>query len=112
GRFGPDFVTAHRAMPGARTPEQRQLTYDIAVDPGFEHWRRWYGEQLALLPSPQADALARRLRLDEHFWPVTFELAAGAKIRSADERIKAGGDGSLCRSGANRLSRTSKGGVV
>ncbi|MGN9767438.1 hypothetical protein ACTMS2_20030 [Micromonospora sp. SD12] len=83
GRFGPDFVTAHRARHGARTPEQRQLTYDIAVDPGFEHWRRWYGAQLALLPIPQADALARRLWLDEHFWPVTFELAAGAAIRSA-----------------------------
>lgn len=82
-RFGPDFVAAHRASYGGRTPEQRQLTYDIAVEPEFEHWRRWYGEQLALLPSPQADALAGRLWLDEHFWPVTFELAAGAAIRSA-----------------------------
>ncbi|WP_327009723.1 hypothetical protein OHA72_22335 [Dactylosporangium sp. NBC_01737] len=83
GRFGPDFVAAHLAAHGKRMPEQRQLTYDIAVEPAFAHWRRWYGEQLALLPQAQGDALAGRLWLDEHFWPVTFELAAGAVIRSA-----------------------------
>jgi hypothetical protein len=82
-RFGPEFVAAHRAIHGKRTPEQRQLTYDIAVEPAFEDWRRWYDQQLAWLPPSQADSLAGRLWLDEHFWPVTFELAAGAAIRSA-----------------------------
>ncbi|MFC7482928.1 hypothetical protein ACFQX7_27110 [Luedemannella flava] len=82
-RFGPEFVAAHRAAHGKRTPEQRQLTYDIAVDAAFESWRRWYDEQFAHLPAPQADELVRRLWQDEHFWPVTFELAAGAAIRSA-----------------------------
>jgi len=81
-RFGADFVAAHQAAHGRRRPEQRQLTYDIAVDAAYAHWRSWYDEQLALLPPPQADALARRLWLDEHFWPVTFELAAGAAIRA------------------------------
>ncbi|MEU7794850.1 hypothetical protein AB0B11_15595 [Micromonospora tulbaghiae] len=85
-RFGSAFVTSHRAIYGARSPERRQLTYDIAVEPEFEPWRRWYEEQLALLPPRQADALARRLWLDEHFWPVTFELAAGAAVRAAGYR--------------------------
>jgi hypothetical protein len=86
-RFGPEFVTTHRALYGARPPDRRQLTYDIAVEPGFESWRRWYDKQLALLPPTQADALAGRLWLDEHFWPVTFELAAGAAIRSAGYEV-------------------------
>lgn len=82
-RFGHEFVASHRARYGGRSPERRQLTYDLAVESRYEPWRRWYDEQLALLPSTQADALAGRLWLDEHFWPVTFELAAGAAIRAA-----------------------------
>lgn len=62
-RFGQDFVTAHLMAHGKRTPEQRQLTYDIAVGADYAPWRRWYGEQLALLPTAQADALSRRLWL-------------------------------------------------
>jgi hypothetical protein len=81
--FGPEFVAAHRARFGGRSPDRRQLTYDIAVEPAYEPWRRWYDEQLALLSAAQADALAGRLWMDEHFWPVTFELAAGAAIRAA-----------------------------
>jgi hypothetical protein len=82
-RFGSEFIAAHRARYGGRSPERRQLTYDIAVEATYEPWRRWYDKQLALLPTAQANALAGRLWLDEHFWPVTFELAAGAAIRAA-----------------------------
>jgi hypothetical protein len=82
-RFGSEFVAAHHARYGGRSPERRQLTYDIAVEATYEPWRRWYDEQLALLPTAQANALAGRMWLDEHFWPVTFELAAGAAIRDA-----------------------------
>ncbi|GAA3302597.1 hypothetical protein Dvina_51345 [Dactylosporangium vinaceum] len=82
-RFGSDFVAAHQAAHGGRRREQRQLTYDIAVDADFAHWRTWYDEQFALLPPTLGDALARRLWLDEHFFPVTFELAAGAAIRAS-----------------------------
>jgi hypothetical protein len=82
-RFGSDFVAAHQTAHGGRRPEQRQLTYDIAVDAAFAHWRTWYDDQFALLPPAPGDTLARRLWLDEHFWPVTFELAAGAAIRAS-----------------------------
>ena len=34
-RFGTDFVAAHQAAHGGRRREQRQLTYDIAVDAAF-----------------------------------------------------------------------------
>ncbi|MBQ0896257.1 hypothetical protein KBX37_24720 [Micromonospora sp. U56] len=82
-RFGQSFVQRHRATYGNRAPERRPLTYDIAVEDNFEPWRQWYEEQLALLPQTQADELAGKLWLDRHFWPVTFELAAGAAIRRA-----------------------------
>jgi hypothetical protein len=82
-RFGPEFAAAHREAYGRRLPEQRQLTYDIAAEAEFEPRRRWFDDQLALLPVGHADELARKLWLDEHHWPVTFELAAGAAIRSA-----------------------------
>ena len=82
-RFGPDFVAEHRRKFGKYPPEQRQLTYDIAVNDEYEPWRRWLDDQLALLPSRAADAMARRIWLDEHFWPVNFELAAGAGLRKA-----------------------------
>jgi hypothetical protein len=82
-RFGPDFVAAHRRKVGKYPPEQRQLTYDIAVNDECERWRLWLDDQLARLSPSVADAMARRIWLDEHFWPVNFELAAGAGLRDA-----------------------------
>ncbi len=88
-RFGSDFVTEHRRKYGNRPPEQRQLTYDIAAgdECESESWRQWLDDQLALLPAKTADDLARRIWLDEHFWPVNFELAAGAMLRTAGLRV-------------------------
>jgi hypothetical protein len=82
-RFGLDFVAAHRSRYGKRPPERRQLTYDIAVNDDCEPWRCWLDDQLGLLPAGVADGLTRRLWLDEHFWPVNFELATGACLRAA-----------------------------
>jgi hypothetical protein len=82
-RFGPDFVAQHRRRYGKRPPEQRQLTYDIAVNDEHEPWRQWLDDQLALLPTGAANAMAHRIWLDEHFWPVNFELATGAGLRAA-----------------------------
>jgi hypothetical protein len=82
-RFGPDFVVEHRRRYGKRPPEARQLTYDIAVDAEYASWRQWLDEQLDQLPAEDADAMARRIWLDEHFWTVNFELAAGAGLRAA-----------------------------
>jgi hypothetical protein len=82
-RFGQEFVSDYRRMVGKRPPEQRQLTYDIAVNAEYEPWRQWLGEQLELLPAKAAEAMTRRLWLDEHFWPVNFELATGAGLRAA-----------------------------
>lgn len=82
-RFGPDFVAEHQRRYGKRPPEQRQLTYDIAAGDDCAPWRQWLDDQLALLPERTADAIARRIWLDEHFWPVNFELAAGAGLRAA-----------------------------
>jgi hypothetical protein len=82
-RFGPDFVAAHRRKSGKYPPEQRQLTYDIAVKDEYEPWRRWLDDQLAQLPSRAADAMTRKIWLDEHFWPTNFELAVGAGLRNA-----------------------------
>ncbi|WP_431728924.1 hypothetical protein [Verrucosispora sp. TAA-831] len=81
--FGQDFVARHRQQFGSLPPDRRRLTFDIAVEPDFEHWRDWYDEQLALLPFSDAEQLAGRLWKDEFFWPVTMELAAGAALRSA-----------------------------
>jgi hypothetical protein len=86
-RFGPEFVAEHRRRFGALPPDRRQLTYDIAAEPHFESWREWYDEQLAVLPQADADKLARRLWLDESFWPVTIELAAGAALRNAGHDV-------------------------
>ena len=86
-RFGPDFIQRQRATLGHRPPEQRQLTYDIAVDPEYAPWRAWLDEQLALLEPAQADAQANRLWLDEGFWTVIFELAVGAHLRASGWRI-------------------------
>ena len=86
-RFGPEFVAEHKRRYGKRPSEQRQLTYDIAVDDEHAAWRQWLEDLLALLPAKAADALARRIWLDEHFWPVNFELAAGAGLRAAGLRV-------------------------
>ena len=77
-RFGPDFVEQQRARYGRRPPEQRQLTYDIAVGNEYAPWRAWLDEQLAQLEPAQAEAQAGRVWLDEGFWTVIFELAVGA----------------------------------
>ena len=82
-RFGPDFVAERHRKVGKYPPEQRQLTYDIAVNDDCAPWRQWLDDQLALLPAHAADAMARRIWLDEHFWPVNFELATGAGLRGA-----------------------------
>jgi hypothetical protein len=86
-RFGPDFVQTHRRRYGKRPAQQRQLTYDIAVEDEFAPWRDWLDEQLALLPPATAQELAGRLWLDAHFWPVMIELAAGAGLRAAGLRV-------------------------
>src|SRR5688500_5684774 len=80
-RLGSEFVAAFAARDGARKPEARALTFDLAVKPEYEHWRVWYDRQLTLLPDAVANELMRKLWLDESFWPVTFELAAGAALR-------------------------------
>jgi hypothetical protein len=81
-RLGPDFVLEQRRRFGKYPPEQRQLTYHIAVNNDCALWRQWLGDQLALLPAHIADAMARRIWLDEHFWPVNFELATSAGLRA------------------------------
>jgi hypothetical protein len=81
-RLGPDFVLEQRRKFGKNPPEQRQLTYDIAVNDDCAPWRQWLDDQFALLPAHVADAMARRIWLDEHFWPVNFELATGAGLRA------------------------------
>src|SRR5258708_23279074 len=59
-RFGPDFVEEDRRGYGRRPPEQRQLTYDIAVNDDCAAWRLWLDEQLASLSPKIADGLARK----------------------------------------------------
>lgn len=76
-------MEAHVKRYGKRPPEARQLTYDIAVQDEYAQWREWLDDQLALLPDQVGGALARKVWLDEHFWPVNFELAAGAGLRQA-----------------------------
>ena len=51
-RFGPDFVTEQRSKFDKRPPEQRQLTYDIAVNEDCAAWREWLDDQLARLTKP------------------------------------------------------------
>lgn len=80
-RFGREFVAKHRRRYGHRSPEQRELTYDIAVDDEHEPWRRWLDGQLALLPEHDADTLAGKLWVDKDFWTVNFELAVGEWLR-------------------------------
>lgn len=80
--FGPDFVERQRNRFGQRPPEQRQLTYDIAVDEEYAPWRAWLDEQLLQLDPQQADTLATKVWLDENFWTVIYELAVGAHLRA------------------------------
>jgi hypothetical protein len=86
-RFGADFVEARRHRYGKRPPQDRQLTYDIAVQDEHAAWRQWLDDQLALLPDRASEALANKVWLDEHFWPVNFELATGAGLRAAGLRM-------------------------
>jgi hypothetical protein len=81
-RFGPEFVERQRARYGHRPPQERQLTYDIAVDEQYAPWRAWLDEQLDLLEPAQAQEQAGRVWLDEGFWTVLFEMAVGAHLRS------------------------------
>lgn len=87
-RFLQDFVSAHRQRFGKRPPQDRQLTYDIAVEDEYAGWRRWLDDELAVLPERTSEALAKKLWLDEHFWPVNFELATGAGLRTAGLRVE------------------------
>jgi hypothetical protein len=67
---GADMASGHR--------RPRQLAYDIAVGDEYVSWRQWLDEQLALLPAEDANAMAHRIWLDEHFWTVNFELLGSA----------------------------------
>ncbi|MFD9081654.1 hypothetical protein [Streptomyces erythrochromogenes] len=80
-RFGPRFVAEQRDRYGKRPPEQRMLSYDLAVLDEYEPWRIWLDEQLDLLPEPAAKAFATNLWRDQNFWPDVIELAAGAALR-------------------------------
>ncbi|GAA3122869.1 hypothetical protein GCM10020254_82470 [Streptomyces goshikiensis] len=80
-RFGPRFVAEQRRRYGKRPPENRMLSYDLAVLEEYEPWRIWLDEQLNLLPEPAADAFAANLWRDQNFWPDIIELAAGAALR-------------------------------
>lgn len=80
-RFGPQFVADQRHRFGKRPPENRMLSYDLAVLDEYEPWRIWLDEQLDLLPEAAASAFAANLWRDQNFWPDTIELAAGAALR-------------------------------
>ncbi|WP_405890252.1 hypothetical protein OG427_17850 [Streptomyces sp. NBC_00133] len=86
-RFGPDFVLGQQRRYGKRPPEQRELSYDIAVLDEYATWRDWLDQQLDMLPDATADTLAKKLWFDQHFWPVVIELAVGAGLRSAGLRV-------------------------
>ncbi|MFJ6518212.1 hypothetical protein ACIQJ4_08120 [Streptomyces filamentosus] len=80
-RFGPEFVAEQRDRYGRRPPENRMLSYDLAVLEEYEPWRVWLDEQLDLLPEPTAATFAANLWRDQNFWPDVIELAAGAALR-------------------------------
>ncbi|AYV32873.1 hypothetical protein EES41_39565 (plasmid) [Streptomyces sp. ADI95-16] len=80
-RFGPRFVAEQQRRYGKRPPENRMLSYDLAVLEEYQPWRIWLDEQLNLLPEPAADAFAANLWRDQNFWPDVTELAAGAALR-------------------------------
>ncbi|MET7920991.1 hypothetical protein ABZU45_35130 [Streptomyces avermitilis] len=80
-RFGSQFVAEQRHRYGKRPPENRMLSYDLAVLDEYEPWRIWLDEQLDLLPEAAAAAFAANLWRDQNFWPDIIELAAGAALR-------------------------------
>ncbi|MET9485044.1 hypothetical protein [Streptomyces sp. NPDC006638] len=80
-RFGPQFVAEQRHRYGKRPPENRMLSYDLAVLDEYEPWRIWLDEQLDHLPTAVAAAFAANLWRDQNFWPDVIELAAGAVLR-------------------------------
>ncbi|GAB1512595.1 hypothetical protein [Actinophytocola sp. KF-1] len=83
-RFGREFVAEQRRRYGHRSPEQRELTYDIAVEDQYEPWRQWLDDQLSLLPAHDAETLAGKVWVDKDFWTVNFELAVGAWLREQE----------------------------
>ncbi|MGW5248320.1 hypothetical protein ACWEQN_31625 [Streptomyces sp. NPDC004129] len=80
-RFGSQFVAEQRHRYGKRPPENRMLSYDLAVLDEYEPWRIWLDEQLDLLPEAAAAAFAANLWRDQNFWPDIIELAVGAALR-------------------------------
>jgi hypothetical protein len=82
-RFGEEFVAEWRRRWIDRPAHERPLTYDIAADDEFAERRRWYGEQIDLLPEPAATEITEKLWRDRHIWPCTLELATGAWLRAA-----------------------------
>ncbi|MEU0661080.1 hypothetical protein [Streptomyces lavendulocolor] len=80
-RFGPQFVAEQRHRYGKRPPENRMLSYDLALLDEYEPWRIWLDEQLDFLPEAAAAAFAANLWRDQNFWPDVIELAAGAALR-------------------------------
>lgn len=80
-RFGPPFVAEQSRRYGNRPPENRMLSYDLAVLDEYEPWRIWLDEQLDFLPEAAASAFAANLWRDQNFWPSISELAVGADLR-------------------------------
>jgi hypothetical protein len=80
-RFGPEFVEEQCRRYGKRPPENRMLSYDLAVLDEYEPWRIWLDEQLDLLPEAAAQAFEANLWRDQNFWPDVIELAAAAPRR-------------------------------
>ena len=73
-------MEAHRHRYGKRPPQDRQLTYDIAVQDEHASWRQWLDDQLALLPDQSSEALAKKVWLDEHFWPVLARTVRTGRV--------------------------------
>jgi hypothetical protein len=82
-RFGEEFVAEWRRRWGGRPAHERPLTYDIAVEDEFADRRTWYGQQIDLLPEPEATEIADKLWREQHIWPCTLELATGTWLRAA-----------------------------
>lgn len=80
-RFGPDFVAEQLRRYGKRPPENRMLSYDMAVLEEYEPWRIWLDDQLDLLPDGTAAVFAANLWRDQNFWPDIIEIAAGDALR-------------------------------
>ncbi|MDW4901369.1 hypothetical protein RB625_23430 [Streptomyces californicus] len=85
-RFGPQFVAEQRHRDGKRPPENRMLSYDLAVLDEHEPWRIWLDEQLDLLPEAAAGTFAANLWRAHNFWPQVIRLAAGAAAAATVRR--------------------------